>query len=697
MPDEGENLNSVNAGGEPEASGTQTGPAYGEPGYRESVDFGRQERRKTAEFRSRTRNTAEGEEGPYHSRYDSYRFRTPDPDGSSGGNRTPGDGAGSEDASGAYDGSGTSSGSGPGGFKGAGDFFSPDNPEDKWKRILFGVLIAAVTVALAVVVITGVARVFRSGKSSGDKQPAAAVSQEAVIDETPEAVPGNPQEEDEAVSEKEEETAENEAEPAGEETAEEAGQEADEKAGEETGEEAAAPAGEENIEEQASDDTDSSGMTVQDVVRKVMPSMVSITNVSVQEYRSFNGLITSRDAVSSGSGFIVAITGDAVLIATNYHVIANAENITVAFADESTASGTVKGVDADSDLAVIEVSLADLEKETRDAISVITFGDSDSLEVGEPVIAIGNALGYGQSVSSGIVSALNRILEDSDGTMREMIQTDASINPGNSGGALLNMSGELVGINEIKYADTSVEGVGYAIPAAIARPIIERLMRSEKKEPVEEGKEAYLGVTIATVPEKYVKNGGYPAGACVLELTEGGPADKAGLMVNDIITSVEGSAVTSLEDLLRELSYYAAGDEIRVTVSRPDTEAVKFNKLSVTVTLGSRLEAVENGLMTEDGRPIEDDEETEEGGDRPEASGQPSEETPEAAASAEEETPEAPDAPSEEAREEENAPDHEDGSPEAPEEKKNDQESTYDFGGLFGGGSNEFNFKDFFR
>ncbi len=713
-----------------ETSGRQSGPGYGEPGYGEHFDFGHEESRKNAEFRQRRRSRASGEDregGGYFSRYDAYRFRIPepgDPGTSDGGNSDPGapaTGSAPGNSGGPDIARGTGAGPNPGGER---DIF-PDDPERRRNNVIFGVAIAAMTVILAVILVSAAAQLIRPKNpdrktASAPETAAVSMAEEAAEEEAKEAEETEePEKTGEAEeTEEPEKTVEaaktgetGETAPAGssaagseaEEAAEEkpAGEEKtageEENAGEEAPKEAAALPAAEAETAGAQESPENSVYSVQEVVRRAMPAMVSITNMTVQEYRSYNGLMNSRDAVSSGSGIIIGITDEAVQIATNYHVIADADDITAAFADDSTAPGTVKGVDADSDLAVIEVAAADISCETRDAIQVITIGDSDALEVGEPVIAIGNALGYGQSVSSGIVSAVNRVLKDSDGTVREMIQTDASINPGNSGGALLNMQGELVGINEIKYVDTTVEGVGYAIPAADAVPILEKLRNSEEKEPAAEGKEAYLGVTIATVPAAYVKNLGYPAGACVIDLTEGGPAAGAGVMINDIITSVEGAAVTSQEDLLEELSYYEAGEEISVTLSRPDIEQGTFSKVSVTITLGSRADAVENGLMNEDGSPVEPEgEEPGEGGPAegaPDADG-PGGEAPatdEPGGDGEKDGEAAPGTLEGDGDEAEKAPDA------AEEPRKEDGGSEYDFGAIFGKDNREFNFGDLFR
>lgn len=330
-------------------------------------------------------------------------------------------------------------------------------------------------------------------------------------------------------------------------------------------------------------------MTTQQVVSKVMPSMVAITNVTVSEYQNFFGESETYENVSAGSGIIVGKTDEDLLIATNNHVISGSSDITVTFVDESAVAGSIKGTDADNDLAIVAVSLDDIAEDTLDAISIVEIGDSDALQVGESVVAIGNALGYGQSVSKGIVSALNRVVEDTDGTQRELIQTDASINPGNSGGALLNMNGQLVGINEAKYVDESVEGVGYAIPMAVAEPILTKLGSNTARTKVSEDEASYIGISAQTMPSYYTESG-YPEGVYVAEVTPGGPAEEAGIEEGDIITSLDGTAVTTSDALVNLLTYYAAGEEVEVSVSRMNSDRTGFEKKKFTVTLGSRAD-----------------------------------------------------------------------------------------------------------
>ena len=315
--------------------------------------------------------------------------------------------------------------------------------------------------------------------------------------------------------------------------------------------------------------------------------MVAITNTSVEEYQNIYGQTQSSESVSAGSGIIVGKTDDDLLIATNNHVISSASEITVTFVDNSAVKGTIKGTDADNDLAIVAVALSDLSSDTLDQISVVSIGDSDDVKVGQSVVAIGNALGYGQSVSKGIVSALNREVTDSDGSVKTLIQTDASINPGNSGGALLNMKGELIGINEAKYVDTSVEGVGYAIPMNIAEPILEKLGSKQARKKVSDDQASYIGITCVTMPDSYVEQG-YPQGVYVASVISGGPADKAGIKAGDIITSMDGTSVSTKEELINNLAYYAAGEQVEISLSRINSQQNGFDKVKATVTLGSK-------------------------------------------------------------------------------------------------------------
>ncbi|MEE3419720.1 MAG: trypsin-like peptidase domain-containing protein [Lachnospiraceae bacterium] len=340
----------------------------------------------------------------------------------------------------------------------------------------------------------------------------------------------------------------------------------------------------------AEEATTGTDLSIPQVVKKVMPSMVQITNTTVEQVQDLFGQTQQQTSVSAGSGIIVGETDDNLLIATNNHVVSGSSDIAVTFVDNSAIAGTVQGTDADNDLAIVSVKKTDIPESTQNEISIVTIGDSDSTEVGEGVVAIGNALGYGQSVSSGIISALNRKVTDSDGTERTVIQTDASINPGNSGGALLNMKGELIGINEAKLVDESVEGVGYAIPMSVAEPILTKLGNKATREKVDSSRASYLGVSVMTVPTQYTQSG-YPAGVYVASVTQNGPADQAGIQEGDIITSFDGTSVTSQEDLLNLLEYYAAGEKAEVSLSRVNSDRSGYEKKKVIVTLGSRADA----------------------------------------------------------------------------------------------------------
>ena len=340
---------------------------------------------------------------------------------------------------------------------------------------------------------------------------------------------------------------------------------------------------------EAATDEQNVELTVPQVVELCMPSMVSITNTSVSQYYDFFGGSSSRENVSAGSGIIVATTDTELLIATNNHVVTNSSEITVTFIDEEAIAGTVKGTDADNDLAIVAVKLDDIKEESKEAIRVITIGDSNSLKVGESVVAIGNALGYGQSVSRGVISALNRNV-DVDGMSHQLIQTDASINPGNSGGALLNMRGELIGINEIKYVNTDVEGVGYAIPTATAQPILQSLGSKVARTIVDDENASYIGVLCMDVPAMYVQSG-YPAGVFISEVTKGGPAEKAGIKEGDIITAMDGISIASSSQLITYLKYYAAGEEVDFSVSRLNEDETAYEKIKIKITLGNRKDS----------------------------------------------------------------------------------------------------------
>ena len=328
-------------------------------------------------------------------------------------------------------------------------------------------------------------------------------------------------------------------------------------------------------------------LSIPEIVKETMPSMVSITNMKVNEYSDFFGTTKQYEGTSSGSGIIVGKSDTDLLIVTNDHVISHSSDITVAFSDDTSLEGEVKGRDADHDLAIIGIPFSRIPRKTQDAISIIAIGNSDDLAVGESVVAIGNALGYGQTVSAGIISAVNCTIKDADGNLYNLIQTDASINPGNSGGALLNMRGELIGINESKYVGTLVEGVGYAIPMSEAMPTLEGIGLRMSRSQVNDENASYLGITCVSVPKEYLTEG-YPEGVYILEIEKDGPAEQGGLLQGDIIVSFGGVPVPTQEDLIEELTYYAAGETVPVSVNRLNEKTGQFEKVSLGITLGNR-------------------------------------------------------------------------------------------------------------
>ena len=324
---------------------------------------------------------------------------------------------------------------------------------------------------------------------------------------------------------------------------------------------------------------------VSDVVEKVMPAMVSIVNNFTETANVFGQQYTQEEA-ASGSGIIVGKTDDELLIVSNNHVVESADTLTVTFIDGSEAQAQVKGLDSDMDLAVIAVSLNDLSDDTKNAITVATLGSSDDLKLGEPVIAIGNALGYGQSVTNGIVSALNREITLENGATGTFIQTNAAINPGNSGGALLNMNGEVIGINSNKIGGTAVEGMGYAIPITSASPIIADLMERQTRTKVAEDEVGYIDISLQEVTSQISQMYNMPEGIYVVSVEEGSAAANAGIMKGDIITKFDGSSISSYSDLQKTLQYYAAGDSVTVTVQRPQNG--EYVSVELNLTLGSR-------------------------------------------------------------------------------------------------------------
>lgn len=371
-----------------------------------------------------------------------------------------------------------------------------------------------------------------------------------------------------------------------------------------------------DLQETASDDStadkvlsDSENGTVAAVAQASMPSVVAITTVSVQEIPSFFGYSSRQyKSASTGSGIIVGDNDDELLIATNNHVVdgattlsvcfigddvANAETETVNAGDngdlnvEDAVSAKIKGTDADNDLAVVAVKKSDIPEDTLNQIKIAQIGSSDDLAVGQQVVAIGNALGYGQSVTSGWISALNRTISTDDGTNSTgLIQTDAAINPGNSGGALLNMKGELIGINSAKYADSAVEGMGYAIPISKAKPILEELMNRETREKVDSSKKGYLGVSLASLTTEAIEMYNMPTGAFVRSVEDDSPAQEAGICKGDIIVKFDGQKVSDGDDLLDKLQYYKSGEKIEAVIARATNGEYEEN--TVELTLGAR-------------------------------------------------------------------------------------------------------------
>lgn len=333
---------------------------------------------------------------------------------------------------------------------------------------------------------------------------------------------------------------------------------------------------------------------VTEVVENVMPAVVSITNIYT-ETTSFWGQNYSSEAQSSGSGIIVNENEEELLIVTNYHVVQDADTLKVQFINDTVADAQVKGADSNMDLAVIAVKLENLDAETKDAICLAKLGDSDSLKVGEPAIAIGNALGYGQSVTTGVISALDRQIEISEdgSTTGKLIQTDAAINPGNSGGALLNVKGEVIGINSNKIGGSAIEGMGYAIPISSAEPIIENLMLRETKDKVAEERKGYLGISGINVTSDVSNMYGMPQGVYITQVYEGTAADEAGMFNGDIIISFEGSTVGSMEDLQGYLEYYEVGESVEVTVMR--ASGGNYQEVKLTVVLGEAVKTEPTG------------------------------------------------------------------------------------------------------
>ena len=349
-------------------------------------------------------------------------------------------------------------------------------------------------------------------------------------------------------------------------------------------------------------------LDVSEIVSEALPSIVSITTKSVQEVQNYFGMYgmygyapqqQEQEVEGSGSGIIVGKNDDELLIATNYHVVEGADTLSVAFTDGNAVEASVKGFDEERDLAVVSVSLDDVEDDTMDAVSIANIGSSDDLKVGEQVVAIGNALGYGQSVTTGIVSAKNRRMDSDNNTVTDgsddssdgvnLIQTDAAINPGNSGGALLNMEGEVVGINSAKLASTEVEGMGYAIAISDVTDILQNLMNETSRDKLDDSEHGVLGIKGSSVSSEAVQMYGIPAGVFVKKVTEGGAADKAGLKENSVITEFNGKTVSSNNQLIEYLSYYEPDEEVELTVQVP--HGTSYKEETVKVTLDENTDA----------------------------------------------------------------------------------------------------------
>ncbi len=337
------------------------------------------------------------------------------------------------------------------------------------------------------------------------------------------------------------------------------------------------------------------------IVEEAMPVVVAVASTAVYQMPDygfgwfFGGGSQSYEVPSSGSGIIIGENDTELLIVTNHHVVQDSVSLKITFVDDTAVDAAVKGTDADTDLAIISVSLEQIPQETQNKISVAKLGDSDSLKVGQGVIAIGNALGYGQSVTVGYVSALNREVQTSDGNIRVLLQTDAAINPGNSGGALLNMQGEVIGINAAKYSSTEVEGIGYAIPVSGVQDILDELMNRKTRSDVSEEKRGYLGIQGTTVDDDAANTFDMPKGVYVYKILENGAAAGSQLREKDIITKLDGMTVKSMQDLQKFLKGYEAGETIELLVQRQ--EEGQYKEIQITVTLAGLPESVgENGV-----------------------------------------------------------------------------------------------------
>ncbi len=344
----------------------------------------------------------------------------------------------------------------------------------------------------------------------------------------------------------------------------------------------------------------SSVTSVTEVAKNAMPSVVAITNMVKYRQNGYsifgNYQNFETEVPASGSGVIVQKTDTELLILTNNHVIESSESLSVTFIDDESVDAVVKGSDAAADLALIAIKLENIPTKTMEAISIATLGDSDALEVGDQVVAIGNALGYGQSVTTGIISAKNRDVATSKGTSSGLLQTDAAINPGNSGGALLNMKGEVIGINVAKYTSTSIEGMGYSIPSSKAKKIVESLSTLETREEIPESERGYLGVMVKNIDAQTAESFGMPQGVFIYKFIEGSTAKNEGLHEKDIITAMNGQGVTNFTDLSSILSKYRVGETVTLTVQRPNGD--KYDEINVDVVLGQSPSS--NNTSTDD-------------------------------------------------------------------------------------------------
>ena len=349
--------------------------------------------------------------------------------------------------------------------------------------------------------------------------------------------------------------------------------------------------------------------TVTEVAKDAMPSVVAITNMMrYQEngFSIFGEVQKETELPASGSGVIVGENETELLIATNNHVIQDSNSLTISFIDDSTATAQVKGTDATVDIAMLSVKLSDISPETRAKIKPIEIGSSDAMEVGDQVVAIGNALGYGQSVTTGIISAKNRDVQTKEGVSKGLIQTDAAINPGNSGGALLNMEGELIGINVAKYSDTDVEGMGYSIPSSEAEKILSSLSTLTTREKVPEAEQGVLGVQVKDIDAQTAESFAMPKGIYIYKILQDTGAKNEALQERDIITKLDGQGVYTTANLKALLAKYRAGEEVKLTVMRQDGSG-KYNEVELSVTLG-KASALQSGNGSKGTNPYSDGE-----------------------------------------------------------------------------------------